>query len=141
MRPGSDHNVTVVGELLLIISSCGKLGTTEEFPRYKRMSTENISVGDRKRCMAKALVQCQPLKPTPQTNVGFQRHCFSRSDTLQAPRANQHCVCRHQGLSGNDCLALQPQLQPAAQYGLCLCLHYPTAIPGNMAKKWDCYFG
>lgn len=65
MRPVSDQNVAVVGEFPLISASCGKSDTTEEFPTYRRMSTENISVGSRKRCMAKVLVQCWPLKPKP----------------------------------------------------------------------------
>lgn len=142
MHPGSDQNVTVVGEFPLIISSCGKSGTTEEFPRYKRMSTENISVGDRKRCMAKVHVQCQPLKPTSQTR--FSETTWggdgSRSVTLQAHRANQGCVCRCQGLWGNDCLALQPQLQSAAQNTWSMGTPLPLppfsiAVPGNMAKK------
>lgn len=53
VRPKWDR---VVGVLPPIVFSCGKSGTTQQFLRYKSMSTENISTGDRKRHMAKAHV-------------------------------------------------------------------------------------
>lgn len=64
----------------------------------------------------------------------------SRSVTMQAHRANQGCVCRHQDcgavtawLCNHNC-SLQPKMHGV--WGvLCLSLHYSISIPGNMAKK------